>query len=265
MREGFVKIYGDRLIRSSLWDECPEARLVFLAMLAIADETGFVDVPNVKTLARVLNLRPAYVQRGLDILEAPDEGSRTGTMEGRRVVREGSGWRCVNYEEYREFRTKKQEQARIRVQRHRDKTKGSVTSNACNAPSRSVRPEAEAEAEAEGVTARARVDGPPHDLGELRPDVVIQAVRVAMEHRRPELGFWQPGKFAERRAREWCDNVPPEQHAAALAMLPAKATAYAAQDDDWLRKRGWPLDGFLDRWHSLAATLKKPKPMYPDL
>lgn len=116
---GFVKIYGSKLMTSSLWDEAPEARLVFLSMLSIADMHGFVDVPNERSLARVLNLPLDYVQRALGVLMSPDEGSRTETEEGRRVLREGSGWRCVNYEKYRDYRSPKQEATRERVARWR--------------------------------------------------------------------------------------------------------------------------------------------------
>jgi hypothetical protein len=116
---GFVKIYGSRLMTSSLWDETPEARLVFLSLLAIADRDGFVDVPNEKALARVLNLPPDYLERALVVLMAPDDGSRNKAFEGRRVLREGSGWLCVSYKDYRDYRSPKQEATRERVARWR--------------------------------------------------------------------------------------------------------------------------------------------------
>lgn len=130
MPTGFVKIYGNKLITSSLWDEPPEVRLVFLAFLAIADWDGYVDIPNERALARVMNVTEDYLQRALDVLMAPDDGSRTPDQEGRRVLRDGSGWRVVNYERYREFRSSAQEAVRLRVAKHRAKT--SVTSNGGN-------------------------------------------------------------------------------------------------------------------------------------
>ena len=115
MPNGFVKIYGSKLITSSLWDEAPEVRLVWLSMLAIADQYGIVDTPNEKALARVLNLSRDYLERALAVLMSPDAGSRTPTNEGRRVVREGTVFKCVNYELYREFRSVKQEADRKRI------------------------------------------------------------------------------------------------------------------------------------------------------
>lgn len=115
MSNGFVKIYGSKLISSSLWDEAPEARLVFLGMLALADQNGIVDTPNERALARMLNLPEEWIAKALAVLMAPDEGSRTDVEEGRRVVRCGTVYRCVNYERYREFRSAKQEADRVRI------------------------------------------------------------------------------------------------------------------------------------------------------
>ncbi len=123
MADGFVKIYGSKLISSSLWDEAPEARLVFLSLLAVADASGYVDIPNERALARVLNLPLDYVELALAVLMAPDAGSRTTSHGGRRVLREDSGWRCVNYEKYREFRSARQEAIRARVEKHRASAK----------------------------------------------------------------------------------------------------------------------------------------------
>lgn len=133
---GFVKIYGSKLITSSLWDEAPEARLVFLSLLAIADWQGFVDIPNERALARVMNVEISYLEKALAVLMAPDDGSRTPDQEGRRVLREGSGWRVVNYEKYREFRSATQEATRLRVEKHR--AAKNVTSNAGNVHNPSV-------------------------------------------------------------------------------------------------------------------------------
>jgi hypothetical protein len=124
MSNGFVKIYGSKLISSSLWDESPAARLVFLSLLAIADADGWVDVPNERALARMLNLELDYLREALVVLTAPDPGSRGEEHEGRRVLREkaangDSGWRCVNYGKYREHRTGKQEATRLRVEKYR--------------------------------------------------------------------------------------------------------------------------------------------------
>ena len=140
MADNFVKIYGSKLISSSLWDEAPEVRLVFLSLLAVADYNGYIDIPNERALARVLNLSQEYLDGALAVLMAPDGGSRSDEHEGRRVLRDGSGWRCVNYEKYREFRSASQEATRIRVQRHRAKVAESRDGRAHSAPQPKARP-----------------------------------------------------------------------------------------------------------------------------
>lgn len=119
MSEPFVKIYGSKLLKSTLWMECVEARLLFLGMLAEADEHGVVDIPSVKVLAHRMNMTVEQTERGLAVLEAPDEESRSADDDGRRVVREGRVWRIVNSRKYREMRTENQERDRLRKIRER--------------------------------------------------------------------------------------------------------------------------------------------------
>jgi len=121
-----VKIYGTRLITSSLWEEAPEARLVFLGMLALANWDGYVPTPTTSSLARMLNLPEPYVLSALSVLEAPDPKSRSSAQEGRRVVRttDPAGWLIVNIPAYREFRSKAQEEGRRRVARWRERRRG---------------------------------------------------------------------------------------------------------------------------------------------
>lgn len=130
MGDGFAKIYGDKLLRSTLFLEPPEARLVFLAMLAMANAEGVVDVPGLRALANVLNLEVSYVERALAILEAPDPDSRSKDHEGRRLLPLETGWQLVNYVKYREHRTDRQEQTRKRVAKHRKVTRNKVRTDA---------------------------------------------------------------------------------------------------------------------------------------
>lgn len=127
MRSLFVKLYGDKLVQSSLWETEPEARLVFIAMLAIADENGFVDAPaGIPTLSRLLNLTPDYIERALAILEAPDPLSRSPEEGGRRLIHQRTGWHVVTYREHRETRTLKNERDRLRIAAKRKQTPGAA-------------------------------------------------------------------------------------------------------------------------------------------
>lgn len=121
MGDGFVKLYGDKLLRSTLWMEDPDVRLVFILMLAIADANGVVDCTGIRVLAHTLNLPVDYTEKALAVLTAPDPESRSKEEGGRRVVRDGVGWRMVNYAKYREYRSAKQESNRLRQKRHAEK------------------------------------------------------------------------------------------------------------------------------------------------
>jgi len=225
---GFVKIYGNKLITSSLWDARPEARLVFLGMLALADADGVVDIPNIRALSRILNLPTSYVEHGLEVLEAPDPGSRTPDDSGRRVVRDGTKWRMVNYEKYREFRTEKQEANRLRIEAWRKRTP--VTSNTRNSNVTPVTPEAEAEAEAEkdtdtSVALRApavRVSKPTEKTGRN------QSAPVGFE------AFWAsyPRKVGKQAAARNWKRLRPSLD------LVLKALAWQVKSEQWTRDGG---------------------------
>lgn len=148
MSDGFVKLYGHKLLNSTLWRECWQARLVFVGMLALSDKDGVVDIHHVDILAHRLNLPVEDVETGLAVLEAPDGRSRTPDHDGRRVLRNGDHWLIVNKEKYREYRTRAQELGRKRTATCRTKKRSAVpdaplqvtpvtNSNACNARSSS--------------------------------------------------------------------------------------------------------------------------------
>ncbi len=156
---GFVKIYGTKLLDSTLWLECWQARLVFLGMLALADRHGVVDIPGERVLAKRINLPPEDVRVGLGVLMEPDPDSRSPEEGGRRVLPLETGWRIVNYEKYREFRTERQEKARLRAAKWRREQGDGVRTR--NARTQGVTPEpteaeAKADAEAENSKPSAR-------------------------------------------------------------------------------------------------------------
>ena len=148
---GFVKLYGTRLLSSTLWEESPEARLVFIGMLALADKDGIVGVPLRATLARLLNLPIDWIDRALLVLEEPDTESRTPDHEGRRLLRTRTGWIVANHKKYREIRTDKQIADADRQARHRQPNPIAtpLVERDMSQASRDKSPEAEAEAEAE--------------------------------------------------------------------------------------------------------------------
>jgi hypothetical protein len=139
MSNGFVKVYGGRLLSSSLWSECWQARLVFLSMLAAADKDGCVDAMGTRALARVINLSIEDTEIGLAVLESADPDSRDKAHEGRRVIRTDGGWLVLNRVKYRDLRSERQKQDAARQARLRARHVGhSVTSRSVTHESRGV-------------------------------------------------------------------------------------------------------------------------------
>ncbi len=139
---GFVKLYGDRLLGSSLMDEAIEARWLFMCLLGKADENGYVRCQTVGAAARLANLTEDQAARALEALSSPDPKSTTPDHEGRRILHVEGGWTVVNHSKYREMRTERQirnagyqtkhrEKDRlIRQERQQESGKGSVSLSA---------------------------------------------------------------------------------------------------------------------------------------
>lgn len=114
---GYVKIYGS-ILGSSVWAEPPTTRIVWITMLALADQNGNVEA-SVSGLARFANITPAECRKALIALSSPDEDSKSPEHEGRRVEKWERGWTILNYIKYREMRSPKQVADAERQQRHR--------------------------------------------------------------------------------------------------------------------------------------------------
>jgi len=282
MAGGFVKIYGSKLLTSSLWDEDPAARLVFLSMLALADADGIVDCPNVKTLARVLNLPIDYVETALTVLEGPDPGSRSTALEGRRVVREGSAWRLVNYAEYREFRSAKQEAGRRRVEEYRARRAAGhsdaspVTSNNVtpgNVLKRAVQTDADADADTERERdPRARAHNEPaaeppiepedREAGEDANRWLVEFGRAwCTRFSRIAYGNGAADARGVSRLAEKLGTLTREERDRAVASRARILAAYFQQPDEAAKRAGFSFAFFVPRFDALfqAAVVVEAK------
>ena len=124
--DGFVKIYGDRLLGSSLMDEALETRWLFICFASKANAEGFVRCQTTGTAARLANLTEEQAQRALDALSSPDPNSTTPDYEGRRILRADGGWLVVNHQKYRDLRTRSQAMKAARQRRWREGHKAST-------------------------------------------------------------------------------------------------------------------------------------------
>lgn len=127
----YVKLFGS-ILDSSIWSSSLSTKILWVTMLAMADEEGIVDAA-VPGLARRAGITVEQCEAGLAELLAPDLHSRTKEHEGRRIEEVDGGWLVLNHAKYREIQTKAQLTAAKRQKRYR--ASRAVTSDA---PSRTV-------------------------------------------------------------------------------------------------------------------------------
>lgn len=88
-----------------------QAMVTFQQMLILADSQGVVDM-TLGAMARITGIPLEILAAGIAVLEAPDAGSRTPEMEGRRIARLDAhrdwGWFLVNFAKYRAMQTREE-------------------------------------------------------------------------------------------------------------------------------------------------------------
>lgn len=107
-----------------------QALVTFQQLLILADADGLVDM-TINAIHRTTGIPVDILTAGIATLEAPDQGSRTPDMEGRRIARIAEhrdwGWFLVNWDKYRKLTTKEEkkeaDRQRIADQRNAGKSK----------------------------------------------------------------------------------------------------------------------------------------------
>ncbi len=115
----FVKLFHT-ILKSSVWDESPTTRIVWITFLLEADEDGMVRGVDTR-LASAANVTDAQFAEALGVLESPDMRSQTQDFAGRRIERVEGGFLVLNYRKYREYRTRAQVKEAEKKRRQRAK------------------------------------------------------------------------------------------------------------------------------------------------
>jgi hypothetical protein len=153
---GFTKLVPE-ILQSSIWNEPSDIRIVWITLLAAKDENGYVR-GNVRSLARLANVRDKSVEDALQRFQEPDPHSNTPDNEGRRIEAIPGGWFVLNHAIYRakDHKTYEAERKREYRKNHPSGTRpGQVTD-----PSASASVSASVSASEEG-DARGRKFKPP--------------------------------------------------------------------------------------------------------
>lgn len=126
----YTKLFNS-IVTSTIWTEDDKTRIVWITMLALADQNGEVHA-SIPGLARLAGVSLADVESAINKFLNPDQYSRTPTNEGRRIAAIDGGWELLNHAKYRRMASladQKDANAK-RQKRHRDRNAPVTHSNA---------------------------------------------------------------------------------------------------------------------------------------
>lgn len=175
---GYTKLFSS-ILMSSIWEESTETRLVWVTMLALADQNGHVD-GTVKSLARVSRVSIEECQQALDCLLGPDADDRSGVRDGRRLVPEPGGWLLVNHATYRHKMSADDRRERDRIRKRNSRLSAPRPQVSAN-----VRDFQQAEAEAEADT---KASPKAKAAADVRPAPLMTSP-MAYERRKQQCAF----------------------------------------------------------------------------
>ena len=123
----YTKLFSS-IITSTIWMEDDKTRILWITLLAMADQHGEV-YSSIPGLARVAGMTVGEAVAALEKLLGPDEYSRTPDYEGRRIAPIEGGWELLNHAKYRLLASRDDSKTATanRVRRHRERN--SVTQN----------------------------------------------------------------------------------------------------------------------------------------
>ena len=101
---GFTKLVP-QIVQSSIWNETPETRCVWITILAVKDANGYVR-GDAQIISRLSNIPIEAVEQALKKFQQPDLKSHTPDNDGRRIAPAPGGWMVLNHFLYRERDTK---------------------------------------------------------------------------------------------------------------------------------------------------------------
>jgi len=117
---GYTKLFSD-IVDSSIWREPPTICKVWVTLLALSDQDGYIR-GSVGWLADKAKVDRANCQQALDLFTGPDPASRTTDNDGRRIEILDDGFLILNYLEFRDrlSNSPKAIATRERVRKHRE-------------------------------------------------------------------------------------------------------------------------------------------------
>jgi hypothetical protein len=127
-----------------------ESIVTMQQFIVLADRHGVVDM-TLEAIAAETTIPIEVLRKGVEILAAPDTGSRTPDDDGRRIVplddRRDWGWQLVNYEKYRKIQSEEDRREYQRAYWHVRKEKKKTQQHSTD----SIHAEVDAEVDAKTI------------------------------------------------------------------------------------------------------------------
>lgn len=166
----YTKLFHS-ILDSTVWQQPPHVKIVWITMLAMVDRHGDVEA-SVPGLALRAGVERSQCEQALAILMAPDPDSRTKDHDGRRVEEIRGGWHLLNHEYYRQKMSadEKREKAAERQRRRRAKLADNAEAvtlsvTPCHAKSRESHP-------VTPVTTSDQIRSDADQMGESAPPII---------------------------------------------------------------------------------------------
>lgn len=225
---------ANSILTSTIWMEDDHTRLVWVALLAMADKNGEVQA-SIPGLANVARVPIASAEIAIQKFLSPDLYSRTKDADGRRIEVIKGGWALINHAEYRNLASEDDRKAKAAERqkrfRERQKQRDGVT-DASQTPQKSRQiPQAEAVTDSDskadlGVTPTPSVAGSARERAThtgraslIREDWQPSEIAIAQLRKgRPDL----VGAFFDQRMtdfRLWCRDKAVMSHDPEAAWL----------------------------------------------
>ena len=252
---GYTKLFGS-ILDSTVWATPATVRVVWITMLAMADQDGVVEAA-VPGLAKRAGVTREDCESALALFLAPDPDSRSKEHGGRRIEEWDGGWRLVNYEKYRDRATKAESAAKsaARQRRYRARQAANATVTPRNAALAKMTQVTHSEAEAE---AEAEADKPPFPLSPATPldssDVARIWSEIRRAHRQGSYRIQHTEQEITGLAIEWAIADHPSDPLAALRRSLEHFAAYSLPEGAFRawEYRLWASDP--GRWHATSHT-----------
>ena len=232
----YAKLFS-KILDSSLWLEDVVTRVVWVTMLAVMDDAGFVAMATPANVARRANVTLEEALAALAILEGPDPNSSDPDHEGRRLERVPGGWVVRNAEKYRAIATRADEKAANceRVRRHRERKR----CNACAVTDPLPVTKSNGSEADPNATAEVHAEGKPKPSRQVRARAHESLVPDGFD------AFWQayPRHDAKQDALKAWRQVEPDKTTMARML---EALNWQRTQPGWLKDSG--------RFIPLAAT-----------